>query len=72
MDELSDPDSTPYDMIIAIDLLTALNMDLKISNQTIVLDDLTAPMQTRKYQYKDEIAYALATETPILKIAGER
>ena len=72
VDESSDPATAPYDMIIGTDLLTALEMDLKFSNQTIVWDDLTAPMQTSKDQDEDEIAYVLATEAPILKQAEER
>ena len=67
MDELSDPDTVPYDMIIGTDLLMALEMNLKFSNQTIVWDDLTAPMQTSQDQDKDESTYILATEAPILK-----
>ena len=72
VDESSDPATAPYDMIIGTDLLTALEMDLKFSNQTIVWDDLTAPMQAGKDQDEDEIAYVLATESPILKQAEER
>ena len=59
-------------MIIGTDLLLALQMDLKFNNQTIVWDDLTAPMQTGKDQDQNEIAYVLAIEAPILKIAEER
>ena len=71
VDELSDPETAPYDIIIGIDLLTALEMDLKFSNQTIVWDNLTAPMQTWKDQDEDERAYILATEAQILKVAEE-
>ena len=47
-------------------------MDLKFSNQTIVWDDLTDPMQTGQDQDQDDIAYVLATQATILKIAEER
>ena len=72
VDELSDPDTAPYDMIIGTDLLTELEIDFRFINQTIVWDDLTAPVQTGKNQDKDEIAYVLADEAPILKLAEER
>ena len=65
MDELSDPDTAPCDMIIGIDLLKELAMDQRFSNQTIVWDDLTVPMHTN-------MAYVLATEALILKLAEER
>ena len=72
VDELSDPETAPYDMIIGTDLLTVSEMDLKFSNQTIVWGYLTAPMQTGKDQDVDEIAYVLATEASILKVAEQR
>ena len=61
MDELSDSETAPYDMIIGIDLLTTLEMNLKISHQTIVWDNLTAPMQTRKDQDKGGWQQLIAT-----------
>ena len=45
---------------------------MKFSNQTIVWNDLTAPMQTSQDQDKDEIAYVLAAEASILKQAEAR
>ena len=73
VDELSDPEIAPYDMIIGTDHFIALEMDLKFSNQAILVwDDITALMQTGKDQDKDGIAYVLATEAPILKLAEER
>ena len=72
LDELSDPDTALYDMIIGTDFLTTLEMGLKVSNQTIVRDDLTVPIQTTKDQDEDEISYVLATEAPILKLAEGR
>ena len=59
-------------MIIDTDLLVALEMDLKFSNQAIVWEDLTAPMQTEQDQNQDNIAYVLVTEAHILKIAEEK
>ena len=63
----------PYNMIVGADLLTELLMVLKFSNQTIVWDDLTAPMETKHNRYHEgELAYVLATEVPILKLTKEQ
>ena len=54
VDELSDPETAQHDMIIGTNLLTALMMDLKFSNQTMVQDNLAAPVQTGKDQDQDK------------------
>ena len=60
-------------MIIGTDLLTELAMDQRFSNQIVVWDNLTAPVRTGKNQDEELLlAYVLAIEVPILKLAKEQ
>ena len=67
MDELSDPDTALYNMIIGTDLLIELVIDLRFGNQTMLWEDMTVPLhRTGKNQDQDDMIYILATKAPIL------
>ena len=52
INELSEPQTAPFDMIIETDLLIAMEMDLKSSNQIKVWGKLTAPRHLDKTKMK--------------------